>query len=113
MFLTDETAIHFLFVADDKFPLCFSKNILKPYSQRNQDDKKRIFSYRSSYFHRVSEDGFGILACRFCLFLNRTYYPETVAHTVLAAADYTICLELSRENHILLPTLLTSLTRQT
>ena len=41
IFWDKESLTPFLFVADDAFPL--SQNIMKPYPQRNMNDKKRIF----------------------------------------------------------------------
>ena len=67
IFWDKETSTPFLFVVDDSFPL--SQNIMKPYPQRNLNDKKRIFCCRLSHFRRVSENAFGILGYRFWLFL--------------------------------------------
>ena len=84
-----------MFVADDVFSLL--DNIMKPYPQRNLDDIKRIFCFRLSDFRRVSKNSFGILACRFCLFLGRyKLTPETAVNSVLAAGTL----------HNLLPTML-------
>ena len=52
----NDTAIPFMFVTDDAFPL--SENIMKPYPQRKLDDVKRIFCFRLSHFRRVSENAF-------------------------------------------------------
>ena len=49
----------FLFVVNDAFPL--SQNIMKPYPQRNLDDKKRMFGYHLSPLRRINENAFGIL----------------------------------------------------
>ena len=77
----NDTTIPFMFVADDAFPL--SENIMKRYPQRNLDDVKRIFCFRLSRFRRVSENAFGILACRFRLFLGRSNLtPETAVDAV-------------------------------
>ena len=80
----NDMAIPFMFVADDAFPL--SENIMKLYPQRNLDDVKRIFCFRLSYFRRVSENAFGMLAFRFRLFLGRSNLtPGTAVDAVLAA----------------------------
>ena len=50
IFWYKETSAPFLFVANDVFPL--SQNIMKPYPQRNLNDKKQIFCYRLSNFRR-------------------------------------------------------------
>ena len=66
----------FMIVANDTFPL--KPQIMKPYSHRNLDDKKLLFNYRASRYRRVTENAFGILSCRFRLFLARTCLsPET------------------------------------
>ena len=71
-------------MVNDAFPL--SQIIAKPYRQRNLDDKKRIFCYRLSHLCRVSENAFGILGCRFRLFLGRlNLAPETAFDEIVAA----------------------------
>ena len=65
IFWDKESSTPCLFVADDAFPL--SQNIMKPYTQRNLNDKKQIFCHRLSPFRRVSENAFGILDCMFWL----------------------------------------------
>ena len=59
----------FLITADDAFPL--TEYCMKPYHQRGLKDKERIFNYRLSGFHRVSQDAFGIWAAIFQLFVTR------------------------------------------
>ena len=88
-----DTAMPFMFLADDAFPL--SENIMKPYPQRNLDELKHIVCFPLSHFRRVSENAFGILACRFCLFLGRSNLnsirnqkhlkPETAVDAVIVA----------------------------
>ena len=74
----------FMIVADDAFPL--KPQIMKPYSHRNLDDKRILFNYRASRYRRVTENAFGILSCRFSLFLAGTCLsPETAVDLVLAA----------------------------
>ena len=54
----------FVFVADDAFPL--SCNIMKPYAgTQEKGSMKRIFNYRLSRAHRVSENTFGIIGSVF------------------------------------------------
>ena len=56
------------------------------YPERNLNDKKQIFCYRLSHFCRISENTFGILSCRFQLFLGRSNLtPETAVDAILAA----------------------------
>ena len=74
----------FMVAADNVFPL--KPQIMKPYSHRNLDDKKFLFNYRASRYRRVTENAFGILSCRFRLFLaSICLSPETTIDLVLAA----------------------------
>lgn len=76
--------IHYHIVGDDAFPL--SKNIMKPYPQRNLDRAKRIFNYRLSRARRVVENAFGILANTFRVFLTTiNLAPDKVVNIILAA----------------------------
>ena len=50
------------------------------------DDKKLQFNYRASRYRKVIENAFGILSCRFRLFLARKCLsPETAIDLVVAA----------------------------
>ncbi|XP_068759068.1 uncharacterized protein [Montipora capricornis] len=71
-------------VGDDAFPL--SKNIMKPYPQRNLDKAKRIFNYRLSRARRVVENAFGILANRFRVFLTTIKLNDEKVVTLILAA---------------------------
>lgn len=76
--------VNYHIVGDDAFPL--SKNIMKPYPQRNLDRAKRIFNYRLSRARRVVENAFGILANRFRLFLTTIKLSnDKVVSLILAA----------------------------
>ncbi len=55
-------------VADDAFPL--KSYILKPYGQRGFTKEQCIFNYRPSRARRIVENGFGILANRFRVFMK-------------------------------------------
>ena len=80
-----EVHVPYTFVAYDAFPL--RPCIMKPYSQRGLNDKKRIFNYRLSRARRIVENAFGILASRFRIFLQPiSLEPKKVESTVLAAA---------------------------
>ena len=80
----DPKLFPFVIVADDAFPL--KPEIMKPYPQRNLDDMKTLFNYRASRYRRVSENAFGILSCRFRVFLSRTNLsPENAVDIVLAS----------------------------
>lgn len=73
----------FLFIGDDAFPL--SKNLMKPYSDRNLDEKKRIFNYRLSRARRTIENAFGILVSRWRV-LHRPIcmHPKTADKIILS-----------------------------
>ena len=74
----------FMIVADDAVPL--KPKIKKPYYYRNLDDKKLLFNYAAQRYWRVTENAFGILSCRFRLFLaSICLSPETTIDLVLAA----------------------------
>nr|CAI5821160.1 unnamed protein product [Callosobruchus analis] len=63
--------------ADEAFPLL--ANLLKPYPQRMSSYENRIFNYRLSRARRLVECGFGILANRWRVLLNKIHLgPEKV-----------------------------------
>ena len=62
----NDTAIPFMFVADDAFPL--SENIMKPYPQRNLDDVKRIFSFAYLIFEELVKTHLEFLPADFAYF---------------------------------------------
>ena len=75
-----------MIVADDAFPL--KEYILKPYSQVGLTREKRIFNYRLSCARRIVENGFGILANRFRIFMTPiALAPEKVETIVMACCS--------------------------
>ncbi|XP_068224325.1 putative nuclease HARBI1 [Palaemon carinicauda] len=79
---SDKT-LPFVFLVDDAFPL--QRHIMKPYPYQKQTTSERIFSYRLSRERRTVENGFGMLANRFRVFLAPiTLPPEKVDIMVLA-----------------------------
>ena len=66
IFEVSDTAIDYLFVCDDAFPL--GKQLMKPYFSRNLTEERRIFNYRLCRARRISENVFGLLASRFRIF---------------------------------------------
>ena len=76
--------VPFYLAGDDAFPL--ENNIMKPYSQRNLSEEKRIFNYRLSRARRISENVFGILSSRFRVFSTvMCVKPESAVKIVLCA----------------------------
>ncbi|CAL1681009.1 unnamed protein product [Lasius platythorax] len=75
------------FVADEAFHL--STNMMRPYSGRNLETKKRIFNYRLSRARRVIENSFGILVSQWRIFRKPIcMHPKTVDTIIMT----TICL---------------------
>jgi hypothetical protein len=80
----DEVKVPFVFVADSAFPL--TQHGLKPYPDKNIDDRKSIFNYRLSRFRRVSENAFGILVNVFGIFRTTIdLHPDSCIKLVLAS----------------------------
>ena len=92
--------IPYVLLADDAFAL--SPNLLKPFPGSNLTRKQEIFNYRLSRGRRIIENVFGIMACRFRIFLKTIEVnPDFVSDIVMAccvlhnylreknAADYT------------------------
>ena len=74
--------VPFYLAGDDAFPL--ENNIMKPYSQRNLSEEKRIFNYRLSRARRISKNVFGILSSRFRVFSTvMCVKPESAVKIVL------------------------------
>ena len=78
-----DTILPHVVVADDAFPL--RKNIMKPFSTRNQPAPNRIFNYRLSRARRVVENTFGLLSQVFRIFRRPILLnPKKVETIVLA-----------------------------
>ena len=78
------TRIPYVIVGDDAFPR--KPFLMKPYPERNLSIEQRIFGYRLSRARRVVENGFGILANRFRVFLSPlSLTPENVEKVALAS----------------------------
>ena len=80
----NETPLPCVFVADDAFPL--DENMMKPFSQTNLTDGKRIFNYRLSRARRTSENAFGILANIFRVFHTKIYLSTESAQLLVVAS---------------------------
>ncbi|VEN39663.1 unnamed protein product [Callosobruchus maculatus] len=76
------TKVPYAIVADEAFPLL--TNLLKPFPQRSLSYENRIFNYRLSRARRLVECGFGILANRWRILLNKIHLsPEKVESITL------------------------------
>lgn len=58
--------LNYVFIGDEAFAL--TPNFLKPFSQRELTNERRIFNYRLSRARCIVENAFGILASRFRIF---------------------------------------------
>ncbi|XP_068735594.1 uncharacterized protein [Montipora capricornis] len=71
-------------VGDDAFAL--KPYLMKPFPQQGLTTQKRVYNYRHSRARRISENLFGILANRWCVFKSIMQIPpETIDVVVMAA----------------------------
>ena len=56
----------YVFVGNEAFAL--RKDLLKPFSQKQLTNERRVFNYRLSRARKVTENTFGIVASRFRVF---------------------------------------------
>ncbi len=102
----------FFIIGDDAFPL--HTWLMKPFSQRNMEMDERIFNYRLSRAHRVSENAFGIIANHWrCLLKAQEQNPKIVESIVSACRCFhNLCcirytgnppLDRDNANHELIP----------
>ena len=75
-----ESSIPCLIVVNDAFLL--TTYLMKPYSQKNLSDSRRIFNYRINRAGRTSENAFGILSNRFCVLSARIHLKPEIASKV-------------------------------
>ena len=65
---------------------------MKPYPNREQTEEQQFFNYRLSRARRVSENAFGLLASRFCVFHSTfNVRPESaisIAHATLVLHNF-------------------------
>ncbi|XP_046548032.1 protein ANTAGONIST OF LIKE HETEROCHROMATIN PROTEIN 1-like [Haliotis rubra] len=71
-------------VGDDAFQL--KPHLMKPYPMRDLSYEKRVFNYRLSRARRVSENAFGLLVNRFCIFQKPPQVSPEVASSVVLAS---------------------------
>lgn len=73
-----------IIVGDEGFPL--KSFLMRPYPGKVLTDDKRIFNYHLSRARRISENDFGILVQKFCIFFRRLQgNPENITTLILAA----------------------------
>jgi len=73
-------------IGDDAFQL--TNTLLKPYSKVNLTLQQKIFNYRLSRARIVSENAFGILAQRFCVFGRPIELKVSTIDLVIRSACY-------------------------
>ncbi|XP_066965697.1 uncharacterized protein [Macrobrachium rosenbergii] len=78
-----DKVLPFVFLADDAFPS--QCHIMKPYPYQTQTTSEQIFSYRLSRGRRTVENGFGMLANRFRVFLAPINLPLEKADILVLA----------------------------
>lgn len=74
----------FYFVADEAFPL--KKYLMRPYSKRSLDNKKRVFNYRLSRGRKSVECAFGMLVSKFRLFEGPICCKEETINCIIKTA---------------------------
>ena len=73
-----------VFVGDDVDAFALKPHMMKPYSQNGLSADRRVYSYRHSQARRLSENLFGIMANRWCVFLTLLLLsPQSVVNVVL------------------------------
>ena len=91
--------VSFAFVADDAFAL--KEIYMKPYPQAGITDMERVYNYRLSRARRISENMFGIIANRWCVFRSTILIPlESIAILTLATLALHNFLRQSASNNI-------------
>ena len=81
--------IPFFLIGDDAFAL--KTQTMKPYLQQNLTTERRIYNYRHRRGRRISENPFGILANRWCIYHTvMLLVPTAVGSVILAHLPCTI-----------------------
>lgn len=80
----NENNFPFYFVADEAFPL--TKYLMRPYSKRSLNNKKRVFNYRLSRGRKSVECAFGMVVSKFRLFEGSICCNEETVNFIIKAA---------------------------
>ncbi|XP_068083928.1 putative nuclease HARBI1 [Anabrus simplex] len=73
----------FVFIGDEAFSL--RENFMKPFSQKNLTEDRRVYNYFLSRARRVVENAFGILSARFRIFHTAiSLKPDNIDAVVMA-----------------------------
>ncbi|XP_068082895.1 putative nuclease HARBI1 [Anabrus simplex] len=73
----------FVFIGDEAFSL--RENFMKPFSQKNLTEDRRVYNYFLSRTRRVVENAFGILSARFRIFHTAiSLKPDNIDAVVMA-----------------------------
>lgn len=84
---TMPTALPYVFVADDAFPL--QENIMKPYpGLHSKGSRQRSFNYRLSRARRIVENAFGILSAVFRVLRKPMLLQPEKAELIVLACIY-------------------------
>jgi len=88
----------YVFLGDEAFSL--QTNLMKPYSQHDLKNKRRIFNYRLSRARRVVENAFGILASRFGVFQKPINLESDKASIITLACCYLHNFLIENNKHL-------------
>lgn len=88
----------YVFLGDEAFSL--QTNLMKPYSQHDLTNKRRIFNYRLSRARRVVENAFGILASRFGVFQKPINLESDKASIITLACCYLHNFLIENNKHL-------------
>ena len=93
----------FVLIGDDAFAL--KKYMMKPYLQQNLTTERRVYNYRHNRARRISENLFGILGNRWCIFHTVILLvPKTVESIILSTLALHNMLIKSSTRRIYCPT---------
>ena len=92
----------FVLIGNDAFAL--ESHIMKPYPQQNLTTERRVYHYRHRRGRRISENLFGILAKRWCIYHTiMLLEPTAVESVILVTLALHIMLMTSSTENIYYP----------